>query len=175
MYSLFPLSRICRPLHTCGKALLALAACSAFSGAGLAATATGSFTSQIVITAECKVQSTNTLDFGSHGVLDANVDATTTFTVQCTNGTGYNVGLNAGSSGGSIATRLMANGPASVSYRMYSDAGRTTNWGNTVATDTLAGTGNGSAQTLTIYGRVPIQTTPAAGSYSDTVTITVTY
>jgi spore coat protein U-like protein len=146
------------------------------SAPGLAATATGSFTAQITITAECKVQSANTLDFGSHGILDANVDATSTFTVQCTNGTTYNVGLNAGATaGGTTTTRLMANGAATVSYKMYSDAGRTTNWGNTVGTDTVSGSGNGAVQTLTIYGRVPIQTTPAPNSYTDTVTITVTY
>ena len=48
-------------------------------------------------------------------------------------------------------------------------------WGNTVGTDTVAGTGNGASQAYTIRGRVPIQTTPAPGAYADTVTVTVTY
>jgi spore coat protein U-like protein len=58
---------------------------------------------------------------------------------------------------------------------MYSDASRTVNWGNTSGTDTVAGTGNGSAQVLTIYGRVPAQTTPAPATYNDTVTVTINY
>ena len=48
-------------------------------------------------------------------------------------------------------------------------------WGNTVGTDTQAATGTGAAQTYTIYGRIPPQTTPAPATYSDTITVTVTY
>ena len=69
----------------------------------------------------------------------------------------------------------MTLGAATVSYSMYSNAGRTTNWGNTVGTDTVAATGNGAAQSYTVYGRVPPQTTPAPGTYTDTITATVTY
>jgi spore coat protein U-like protein len=141
-----------------------------------ASTATGSFNSTITIQSNCQVVSTNTLNFGTQGLLAANTDASATFAVQCTNTTPYNVGLNAGSTaGGSIATRLMTSGSATVSYKMFSDSGRTANWGNTVGTDTVSGTGNGSSQTLTVYGRVPAQTTPAAATYTDTVTVTITY
>jgi spore coat protein U-like protein len=48
-------------------------------------------------------------------------------------------------------------------------------WGITIGTDTVSATGNGAAQTHTVYGRVPAQTTPAPATYSDTVTVTVTY
>jgi len=37
------------------------------------------------------------------------------------------------------------------------------------------GTGTGTAQTIPVYGDVPGQTTPAAGTYRDTVTATITY
>jgi spore coat protein U-like protein len=58
---------------------------------------------------------------------------------------------------------------------LYSDALRTLNWGNTSAS-WVSGTGTGAAQTLTVYGLIPLQTTPApATDYADTVTITVTY
>jgi spore coat protein U-like protein len=147
------------------------------AGAANAATTTSTFQSRITLTATCIINSTATLDFGTTGVLSANVDQTTTVAVQCTNTTPYNVGLDAGSQGGTVATRLMKGGPTNetIQYRMYSDSGRTTNWGNTVGTDTVAGTGNGSSQSLTIYGRVPVQTTPTPGNYTDTVTVTVTY
>jgi len=48
-------------------------------------------------------------------------------------------------------------------------------WGNTVYIDTVSATGNGAAQSYTVYGRIPAQTTPAPNTYTDTITITVTY
>ena len=150
--------------------------CALGAAASLAATATSTFVSRIVIQSECQVVTTNTLDFGTTGALIANVDQSATFQVLCTNTTTYNIGLNAGSTvGGTTTTRKMTSGSATIDYKMFSESGRTTNWGNTVGTDTVAGTGTGSAITYTIYGRVAPQTTPAPNTYTDTVTITVTY
>jgi spore coat protein U-like protein len=69
----------------------------------------------------------------------------------------------------------MTNGAATISYSLFSNAGRTTNWGNTVGTDTVASTGTGASQSFTVFGRVPPQTTPAPATYTDTITVTVTY
>ena len=131
---------------------------------------------QMTITATCIVNSASTLDFGSQGVLSANVDQTSTIQVTCTNTTPYNIGLNAGTgTGATVATRKMTSGANTVNYTLYSNSGRTTVWGNTVSTDTVAGTGNGSTQSYTVYGRVPAQTSPVPGTYADTITVTVTY
>jgi spore coat protein U-like protein len=142
----------------------------------LAATATSTFTVQVTIVANCTVNSASTMNFGSNGVLTANVDQTSTVAVQCTDTTPYNIGLDAGTgTGASVATRKMTSGGATVNYTLYSDSGHTTVWGNTVSTDTVSATGNGASQSYTVYGRVPTQTTPAPGTYSDTITVTVTY
>lgn len=163
--------------------VMSLAAVAAFTAqlmlatAASAATATGNMTVRITIQAECKIESADDLDFGTWGVMDANIDQTTTISVQCTNSTPYTIGLSAGAgAGATVAVREMT-GPAAaiVNYTLYSDSARTQVWGVTVGTDTVAGTGDGSAQPLTVYGRVPPQTTPAAGVYTDTVAITVTY
>lgn len=155
---------------------VSLAIVGALLSSANATTTTSTFTATITIQASCQVLSGTALNFGTQGVLAAVTNTTNTFTVQCTNTTPYNVGLNAGTTtGGTIATRLMASGANTVAYKMFSDAGRTTNWGNTVGTDTVAATGNGSQQTLTIYGQVPVQSTPAPATYNDTVTVTVTY
>lgn len=143
----------------------------------IAATATGSMNVRITITDECKVQTASDLDFGSHGVIDANVDQTSTINVQCTTGKSYNVGLSAGAgTGATVAVRKMT-GPASatIDYTIYRESTRTQLWGTTIPTDTVGGTGNGAIQPLTVYGRVPPQTTPPAGLYTDTVSITITY
>jgi spore coat protein U-like protein len=141
-----------------------------------AATATTTMTVQMTITATCLVNSASTLDFGTQGVLSTNVDQTSTIQVTCTNTTPYNIGLNAGTgTGATVATRKMTSGANTVNYTLYSNSGRTTLWGNTVGTDTVAATGNGAAQSYTVYGRVPAQTSPAPGTYTDTITVTVTY
>lgn len=161
------------------KAVSLAAMILAASGPVLAATVTNTFQAQIVIQNACRVDLTSptTLNFGTQGVLAANVDTTSTINLTCSTSTPYDVALNAGANpatAGDVTTRRMANGSSYVSYQMYSDSGRTTVWGNSTTND-VSGTGNGSAQTLTVYGRVPSQTTPAAGTYTDTVTITVTY
>lgn len=116
------------------------------------------------------------LAFGSAGLLSSNLDATNSVTVTCTNTTPYNISLSAGSgSGATVATRKMTSAGHTVAYSLYRDAGHANVWGNTVGSDTVASTGTGSAQTFTIYGRVRPQTTPAPGTYSDTIVVTVTY
>jgi spore coat protein U-like protein len=145
-------------------------------GAAYAATTTSTFQVQMTIAAQCVINSAGTLNFGSQGVLSSNTDQSSTLSVQCTNSTAYNIGLDAGTgSGASVAVRKMTSGGNTINYSLYTDAGRSTLWGNTVGTDTVSATGNGSAQSYTVYGRVPSQTTPAPGAYADTITVTVTY
>jgi spore coat protein U-like protein len=159
------------------KLLPALAACLGLtSGAAYGLTTTTPFTVQMTITASCVINSAGTLNFGSQGVLTSAVPATSTIQVQCTNTTPYNIGLDAGTAtGATVTTRKMTNAGNTISYALYSNAGMTTNWGNTVGTDTVAATGNGAAQSYTVYGQVPAQATPAPATYTDTITVTVTY
>jgi spore coat protein U-like protein len=140
-----------------------------------AATSTSSFGVSLTITASCTV-SANSLSFGSSGVLAVALDATANISVTCTNSTPYNVGLDTGGgSGATIAVRKMTGGAALMSYAMFSDSSRLLIWGNTSGVDTLAGVGTGATQTLTVYGRVPIQATSAPGTYTDTVGVTIYY
>jgi spore coat protein U-like protein len=141
-----------------------------------AATATTTMTVQMTITATCLVNSASTLNFGTQGVLSTNVDQTSTLQITCTNTTPYNIGLNVGTgAGATVAARKLTSGATTVNYTLYSNSTRTTLWGNTVGTDTVAATGNGAAQSYTVYGRVPPQAAPAPGTYTDTITVTVTY
>jgi spore coat protein U-like protein len=142
-----------------------------------AATATTTFQVRITIQASCIINSAGTLDFGTNGVLAANVDASSTLSVQCTASTPYTISLDPGTgSGATVAVRKMT-GPASatINYSLYQDGARSLVWGQTISTDTVAGTGTGSAQSYTVFGRVPSQSTPGAGLYTDTITVTVTY
>jgi len=155
----------------------ALAAAIVVGGQASATTVTTSFNAKITIVAACTMTTPADLDFGSTGLITANIDQTTTMNVTCTNTTPYNIGLDKGTNGASVSARLMKHTTlaATVPYSLYSNSGRTTNWGNTIGTDTLAGTGTGSAQTITVYGRVAPQSAPTPGSYTDAVTVTLTY
>ena len=100
-----------------------------------------------------------------------NVDATGGFSVVCTSGTAWTAAADAGTAtGASTATRKMTSGANLLNYGLYTDSERATNFVS------ATGTGSGSAQTSTIYGRVPTgQTTVPAGSYADSVIISLTY
>lgn len=160
------------------KTLLAAALIVVAGSAAAAGSATTTMPVKITIQNACQLATgaAPTLDFGSQGPLTANVDQQVNLSVTCTTSAPYNVGLDAGNNGaGNVANRAMNNGAVKVAYQLYSDSNRQTVWGNTLGTNTVAGTGNGTAQTLTVYGRVPPQATPAAGVYTDTVNVTVTY
>jgi spore coat protein U-like protein len=88
----------------------------------------------------------------------------------------YNVGLDAGtSSGATINARKMASGANSLNYQLYSDAARSTIWGNTTGTDTVTGSGTGLAVDHTVFGAVPAAQLVPAGDYADTITVRVYY
>lgn len=167
-----------RNLPTAWKAL-ALGVVIALPGALQAATDTTTFTATATVTDSCAVSATN-LAFGSFSVVDnADVDATSSVTVTCSNGSAYEVALDDGlySELGTVATRRMNDGGTNyLSYQMYDDALRSSIWGETTLVDVVAGTGDGADQVLTVYGRVPSgQQSVASGSYTDTVTVTVTF
>lgn len=103
-------------------------------------------------------------------------DAATNLAVQCTLNGAWSIALNGGSVTGTVSDRRMqrGSGTETVSYQLYRDSGRTLVWGETAGT-TVTGTGDGGVQSVPVYGRVPVQTEQPSGTYSDTVTATVTY
>jgi spore coat protein U-like protein len=155
---------------------LALAAGLAIGGPSEiaeAGTATATFTVSATVQATCNITATN-LSFGTY--TGTQTDATSTITVTCTNTSAWNIGLNPGTCpGATVTTRCMLNGAAQLNYALFRDTARTLNWGQTVGTDTLSGTGTGNAQANTVYGRIPGGQLPAPGAYTDTITATVTF
>ena len=134
-----------------------------------------SFSVTATVQANCSVSVAN-INFGSTATLGSNIDASGTVTAQCTNTTPYNIGLSAGAgTGATVTTRKMTSGVKTVNYSLYRDSGRSAVWGTTVGTNTVSATGTGTAQNTAVYGRVPPQTVPGAGTFSDTVVVTVTY
>jgi spore coat protein U-like protein len=60
-------------------------------------------------------------------------------------------------------------------YALASNSHGTVNRGQTVGTDKVAGTVNGSARTLSVNGQIPLGQNVAAGASADAITVTVTY
>jgi len=126
--------------------------------------------------------STADVAFGAYDPIVANAAAalngTGTVTVTCTTDASavLTLGLGANDNGGTAAdpARRLNSGTNFLSYTLFSDAGRTTEWGNTAGTG-KDDTGTGVASAHTVYGSIdPAQNVPQ-GSYSDTVLATVTF
>ncbi len=126
----------------------------------------------------CSVATTN-LGFGTYNASSGSPNnATSTVTVTCTPSSSYTIAMDAGTtSGGTEAVHLMTDGSShTLTYNLYSNMGRTTKWGDgTLSTSTVSGTADGTAQPYTVFGQVPAGQYVASGSYTDTVTATVTY
>ena len=153
------------------------ASCISGGDGGMTAFNSFPFTATATVLPNCRAYTTTDLDFGSiPGLITSNTDQTSTIGMTCTGRTAWNVGLNNGqnASGSVRRMRLGATGNY-VAYELYSNPGRTIRWGNMINTDTVPGTGTGLAQSLTVYGRVPAPQTVPSGSYSDVITVTVTY
>jgi spore coat protein U-like protein len=124
------------------------------------------------------------MNFGSTSVLSSNIDSTATITVQATNTTPYSIGLGNGANASGSQRRVRLGATSNfINYNLYTNAGRSQAWTTTTQTASctggagtcVLGTGTGSAQNVTVYGRVPPQAIPAAGAFTDTVVVTVTF
>ena len=140
---------------------------------------TTSFSTSATVPASCTVNAT-LLDFGTAGVLAANRDATSAVSIVCTRGAAYKIALGPGQNDGGlgVGARKMKSGGVTLAYQLYQDPGRSVVWGETLSgggANIKSDTGNGSTQSHTVYGRVPPQTTPGAGTYTDTVVVTIEY
>jgi spore coat protein U-like protein len=156
-----------------------LTACVLLAPAAASASQVGStLTVEADVVANCTV-SVGTVDFGDINPLaGVNINGSGTFNVTCTSGTTWTAAAGVGSGpSASYTTRKMSFGSNTLNYNLYTTSGYGTVWGDgTGGTGLLSGTGNGSAQTATVYGRIASgQTTAPPGGYADSVSITVTY
>ena len=131
------------------------------------------------------------VNFGTYDpVAAAPDDSAGRVDVTCTNvpGTGvddvaYSVALSPGVAG-NFSPRQLAAGNARLDYNLFRDAGRTQAWGNGTSSSFLVsgslrvgpGQGNGTrTNTHDIFGRVPAKQDAAAGTYADTIVVTLTF
>jgi spore coat protein U domain-containing protein, fimbrial subunit CupE1/2/3/6 len=149
-----------------------------FSQTSLAATATANLSVTATVINACAFGTITSVAFGNYDPTSATANNNTgSIVVQCTLGDVYNIALNPGTFAGATVTTRRMTGPSAggLAYSLFRDSARTLNWGQTIGTNTLQVTGNGLAQTATVYGQISASQAVTAGSYSDTVGITVTF
>jgi len=139
-------------------------------------------TNQLIVSsasaASCTVSSSG-VSFGSFSPLtDTSVNSTGSITVNCTDVSSYSISLSTGS--GTYSQRRMVSGGYDLYYNLYWEATYQQIWGDGTSgsyTVSLNNPVNGWSNPHTIYGRIPLSSQRAAhvGSYSDTITVTVSY
>jgi spore coat protein U-like protein len=133
-----------------------------------------------IVGAVCSL-TTTAVSFGSYDPIVANastaLNATGSISDTCSNGLSGTITLDAGlyptgSSTASVPARQMRSGASVLGYFLYTDSARSNPWGSSGVG--ITGTGTTSVPIL-VYGQVPGGQNAAAGSYSDTVTATITF
>jgi spore coat protein U-like protein len=151
------------------------------AGVAQAATTTTTFAVTATVLSTCSATAA-TLAFPNYTPGAGAQIGNTTISVKCTKNTPFTVALDAGSTtGDAYAQRLMASGVNTLQYNLYTTAALGTVFGDgNAGTSTVAGTGLGlaTANSVQVFGQVPDSATnqaAIAGSYSDTITVTVSY
>jgi len=131
----------------------------------------------------CSVAATG-VNFGIYNPLSGTPNsATGTVTVTCDVLVGllasWTVGLNTGN-GGSFAPRRLGSGSSYLTYNLYTSAAYSSAWGDGSGTTTLVSDQRlliigANITSYTVYGRIPAGQDAAAGTYLDTIVVTVNY
>ena len=129
---------------------------------------------------DCTVSTTAAVSFGAYNPFATSPTTTSgTLTVNCTSVVGAdNIIVDLSAGGGTYAARQLA-GPASytLDYNLYLDAPRTVVWGDGTGGTSSFGPVNppNGDLVLPVYGLLPELQNVGAGSYADTIIVTVTF
>jgi spore coat protein U-like protein len=130
--------------------------------------------------------SADPLDFGVYNPLSgSHADAVGNVSVTCGAlvlgaNISYEVTLGTGMSGGA-SNRTMSNGSGTLNYNLYTDSSRVLVWGDgaggthTITHSYLLSLIFSTTDNFPVYGRIPSGQNAEAGSYSDTILVTVIF
>lgn len=146
---------------------------------------TQTFQVTAAIVAGCVVSGTNTgtygtLNFGSRaGVGTATVNASfvqsSTINLACTPGTTLNMSINGGSNYGSTRNLKNTSTTDLVPYRIYTSSSYSAASEIPVNQNVALSYSNANNITLPIYGQLKMSGVYRAGSYADTLTVTLSW
>jgi len=124
--------------------------------------------------------STNPVSFGSYDVFSPSpTDASGTITFTCNTNERVTVSIGQSPNSGGFHPRKMrlSGGTDQLDYNLYTDAACTSVWGDgTSGTDTITRrVQKNQPNTLTVYGRIHPRQDVSWGSYTETLTVTITW
>lgn len=167
--------------RVCVLAVAALTFCATEANAQ---TATSTFTVTATVAANCTITTVG-ITFGSYDPVVAHqatpLDSNGSVTVACTSGATTTIGMDQGLTPTATSTaaapeRQMASGPDFLRYDLYQDAARTTVWGDVGTPAEVTYVSTSFAPTLIdIFGQIPAGQDVNVGTYSDTVTATISF
>ena len=150
-----------------------------------AGTTSSTFTVTATVSPSCQINSTGAIAFGTYDPVVANktvpAAANGSVAVTCTKTTVANVSLDQGlaptaSSTCVSPTRQMKSGTNALGYAIYQDAAFTKPWGCDASNQNSFTSASGvTPQTLVTYGQIAAAQDVPTGSYTDTVTVTVSF
>ncbi len=167
LVSLFRLSAALLPLHA----------------GPVQALPTQSFQVSASVVAGCQIQGGGvwgTLDFGTHSALDTLSVGTgfvqsTSLIIACTPGTTLNISIDGGSHYTTTRNLMLVNGNDRVAYRLYTSAGYSPASEIPVNQYITVGFGNAANITLPIYGLLQLNGTHQAGTFTDVLSVTLSW
>ncbi|MCZ2495461.1 fimbrial major subunit CsuA/B family protein [Xylophilus sp. Kf1] len=148
-----------------------------------ALTATDNLAVSASVVASCTITASLPVAFGNYDPINANandaLDAVGAVTTTCTSGSEAVVTLGQGANAGggsdsSPVRRMVSTTGQFLEYALYSDSARQVTWGNSAPTG-LSITGNGGANSASVYGRVAAGQNVRVGAFTDSVVATVTF
>jgi spore coat protein U-like protein len=156
-----------------------------FDPRSVAGDRTKSFEVRLPVARTCSV-ATTAVDFGKPANLEAELNATGNISVTCNFPGAYNVSLGSGNNAGGSGSRRMKlrNGTETIPYQLFDKNnqpwGDDVSFGKKVKSDSngqIQTLGKGGTDILTVVGKVPAQkgAKPSAGTYEDSVVVTLTY
>jgi len=159
-------------------ALSALLVAAGLPMAAQAGNASAQLQVKLIIDGACNV-STNDVDFGTIASLAGGASTTGSVKLTCTNGMDYTIAIGPGAHG-TVAARKMSDGSGvnEIGYNLHHTSASGDIWGNTTGSgiSMVSDTGTGAQQEHTIFGVIPATSpSPANGSYSDNLSVTVTW
>jgi spore coat protein U-like protein len=140
------------------------------------------FASGCTITGNAPTVTATDIDFSTYSASALAADtANGTVKIRCPLGVGllpsFEIALSAGTGGG-FSPRQMGLGSDHLGYNIYTTSGYSTVWGDGnggSVTQSFSALLSLGTITFTSYGMIPTGQYVAAGTYNDSITVTVTY
>ncbi len=134
------------------------------------------------VTSKCTITA-GSLAFPNYNtVTGAQIDATANLTVACSKGALTSITLGQGLNPAALSTdlaplRRMKNSSTTdvLSYALFQDSSRLVPWGNTALTGSTYVPSSAAPTNLSVYGRITATQDVPAGSYADTVVVTISF